>query len=107
MLRSLYTTSEQGKQGFDWKVDIPSGETFAIVIFDKGPLGNGGSSELITVGGSGDSGCLPVQKEKEESVTTTVIKSSAGGTVLQTITQVVTQPVSAGTGAEAGEGSDK
>lgn len=101
-VRSLYKTSEQGQAGYDWKVDIPSGERFAIAIFDAGPLGNGGSSEFLTVGGSGDRGCLARES------TTTVIRSSAGGTVLQTITQVVTQPAEAGsTQGSDGEGSEK
>ena len=99
-MRSLYQTQDQGQAGYDWKVDIPAGEEFAIAIFDAGPLGNGGSSEFITVRDSGDSGCL--QRES----TTTVIKSSAGGTVLQTITQVITQPATAEP-AEGNKGADK
>lgn len=80
----IYETSSSRTSGTDWTVDVRGGDKFAVVIFDEGPLGNGGSSAFITVDGSSDSSCLPAPKP-----TTVPVGATQTNTVQ--VTQVVTQ----------------
>jgi len=41
-----------------WNTNIAAGTSFILAAFNSGPFGNGGSSALMTVGESSNSGCL-------------------------------------------------
>ncbi|CED85174.1 hypothetical protein [Phaffia rhodozyma] len=43
---------------WNWTVNIRSSTTYILTMLDAGPVGNGGSSNFLTVGSSTDSSCL-------------------------------------------------
>lgn len=41
-----------------WSANIAAGTQFVFAAFDEGPYGNGGTSQIYTMGSSSDSSCL-------------------------------------------------
>lgn len=68
-----------------WNTNIVAGTQFVLGAFDSGKNVQGGSSNLLTVGGSSDSACLD-----DSSPSSTPAVPSATGTVSPTLTRTKT-----------------
>ena len=83
--------------GVVWNTNIASGTHFILAAFNNGPYGNGGSSALMTVGESSNSGCLddsspsstPAVPMQTGTGTTTSGPTRTGGGI-KTVTAIAT-----------------
>ncbi|RXK37872.1 hypothetical protein M231_04870 [Tremella mesenterica] len=86
-----------------WKTNIAAGTQFLLAAFDAGSNGQGGSSALLTVGGSSDNTCLDDSSPSStpaSSPSNTASSTSGGG--VKTVTAIATSvPGAAGLSAGA------
>ena len=87
MFQSTTSTS------INWNTNIAAGSQFILAAFDQGRYGTGGSSALMTVGGSSSNGCLDDTSPSSTPVgsptaSQTGTRASNGG--VKTVTAITT-----------------
>ncbi|GFZ47415.1 hypothetical protein JCM24511_05158 [Saitozyma sp. JCM 24511] len=101
-------TSSSGSDSLVWNTNIASGTQFILAAFDSGKNGQGGSSDLMTVGKSANSACLDDSSPSSTPVNVpsqTATATKTGGGAVKTVTAIATvAPSGAGlkTGAIVG-----
>lgn len=82
-----------------WNTNIAAGTSFILAAFDNGPHGQGGSSDLLTVGGSGNDACLDSSAPSSTPVavgTATPTGGGGAGGAIKTVTAIATAPPAQG-----------